>query len=232
LSAVRLLDQIRTAGYTGRYSLVLWCRFDPRQDMAKLIDGLEGAFLYFGDVSQALLFDQMKAVITRDLRLEGGAIVHTAEFPPLRTPLGLHGARLSALSRADQRQSRASGAPPARQFRLWAHLPARYRSRGGPAFNIFPKLAATRSAARRLGVRRASGHRPATSMIGGGRRYHGAPRTNQKSRHQRRGGRSDQTRRFWFFNNVRRWELRKGSKHQGRSPADKKIEAIVATTRH
>ena len=29
---------------------------------------------------QELLFDQMKAVITRDLRLEGGALVRNAEF--------------------------------------------------------------------------------------------------------------------------------------------------------
>jgi transposase len=133
LSAVRLLDEIRAAGYTGGYSQltafvqqvrptpspepvvrfetppgrqaqvdfarfrfawgvryallvvlgysrVLWCRFYPRQDMGTLIDGLEDAFLAFGGVPQELLFDQMKAVITRDLRLEGGALVHNAEF--------------------------------------------------------------------------------------------------------------------------------------------------------
>jgi transposase len=62
------------------YSRLLWCRFYPRQDMATLIDGLEEAFLYFGGVPQELLFDQMKAVITRDLRLEGGALVRKAEF--------------------------------------------------------------------------------------------------------------------------------------------------------
>jgi hypothetical protein len=48
--------------------------------MATLIDGLEEAFGYFGGVPQELLFDQMKAVITRDLRLEGGALVRNAEF--------------------------------------------------------------------------------------------------------------------------------------------------------
>lgn len=133
LSAVRLLDEIRAAGYTGGYSQLtafvqrvrptpapepvirfetpagrqaqvdfarfrfpwgvryallvvlgysrlLWCRFYPRQDMATLVDGLEDAFLYFGGVPQELLFDQMKAVITRDLRLEGGALVRNAEF--------------------------------------------------------------------------------------------------------------------------------------------------------
>ena len=119
LSAVRLLDEIRAAGYAGGYSQLkafvrrvrptpipepvirfetpagrqaqvdfarfrfpwgiryallvvlgysrlLWCRFYVRQDMATLYDGLEEAFLYFGGVPQELLFDQMKAVITRD----------------------------------------------------------------------------------------------------------------------------------------------------------------------
>ena len=133
LSSVRLLDEIRAAGYAGGYSQLkayvrrvrplpapepiirfetpagrqaqvdfarfrmpwgvryallvvlgysrlLWCRFYPRQDMATLIDGIEEALLYFGGVPQELLFDQMKAVITRDLRLEGGALVRNAEF--------------------------------------------------------------------------------------------------------------------------------------------------------
>jgi hypothetical protein len=72
LSAVRLLDGIRAAGYVGGvryallvvlgYSRLLWCRFYPRQDMAPL------------------LFDQMKAVNMRDLRLKGGALVRNAEF--------------------------------------------------------------------------------------------------------------------------------------------------------
>jgi len=133
LSAVRLLDEIRAAGYAGGYtqlkafvrrvrptpapepvirfetpagrqaqvdfarfrfpwgiryallvvlgySRLLWCRFYPRQDMATLIDGLEDAFVYFGGVPHEVLFDQMKAVITRDLRLEGGALIRNAEF--------------------------------------------------------------------------------------------------------------------------------------------------------
>jgi hypothetical protein len=62
------------------YSRLLWCRFYPRQDMATLYDGLEEAFFYFGGVPQELLFDQMKAVITRDLRLEGGALIRNVEF--------------------------------------------------------------------------------------------------------------------------------------------------------
>jgi transposase len=62
------------------YSRLLWCRFYPRQDMRTLVSGLEDAFRYFGGVPQELLFDQMKAVITRDLRLEGGALLHNLEF--------------------------------------------------------------------------------------------------------------------------------------------------------
>ena len=133
LSAVRLLDEIRAAGYAGGYSQLkalvrqvrpvptpapiirfetpagrqaqvdfarfrfdwgvryallvvlgysrlLWCRFYARQDMRTLVSGLEEAFLAFGGVPQELLFDQMKTVITRDLRLEGGALVRNAEF--------------------------------------------------------------------------------------------------------------------------------------------------------
>jgi transposase len=133
LSAVRLLAEIRAAGYTGGYtqlkdlvrqvrpspppealirfetsagrqaqvdfarfrfpwgvryallvvlgySRLLWCRFYPRQDMRTLVSGLEEAFQYFGGVPRELLFDQMKAVITRDLRLEGGTLLHNAEF--------------------------------------------------------------------------------------------------------------------------------------------------------
>lgn len=62
------------------YSRLLWCRFCLRQDMRTLITGLEDAFLAFGGVPQELLFDQMKAVITRDLRLQGGALVRNLEF--------------------------------------------------------------------------------------------------------------------------------------------------------
>jgi transposase len=133
LSAVRLLAEIRAAGYTGGYSQLkawvrqvrpapapepvvrfetpagkqaqvdfarftfpfgvryallvvlgysrlLWCRFYPRQDMRTLVSGLEDAFRVFGGVPQELLFDQMKAVITRDLRIEGGALIHNLEF--------------------------------------------------------------------------------------------------------------------------------------------------------
>ena len=62
------------------YSRLLWCRFYVRQDMRTVFEGLDDAFRYFGGVPQELLFDQMKAVITRDLRLQGGALVRNLEF--------------------------------------------------------------------------------------------------------------------------------------------------------
>lgn len=62
------------------YSRLLWLRFYARQDLRTLILGLEEAFAFFGGVPHELLFDQMKAVITRDLRLLGGQLVHNLEF--------------------------------------------------------------------------------------------------------------------------------------------------------
>lgn len=62
------------------YSRLLWLRFAPRQDFRTLLTGLEAAFGSFGGVPRELLFDQMKAVIARDGRLEGGRLVTNAEF--------------------------------------------------------------------------------------------------------------------------------------------------------
>jgi transposase len=62
------------------YSRLLWLRFYERQDMRTLFTGLEAAFAFFGGVPKELLFDQMRAVITRDLRLESGQLVHNEEF--------------------------------------------------------------------------------------------------------------------------------------------------------
>ena len=62
------------------YSRLLWLRFYERQDMRTLLAGLEEAFRFFGGVPRELLFDQMKAVITADLRLLGGQIVVNEEF--------------------------------------------------------------------------------------------------------------------------------------------------------
>lgn len=62
------------------YSRLLWLRFYPRQDFSALVSGLEASFAAFGGVPHELLFDQMRAVITRDLRPEGGRLVENAEF--------------------------------------------------------------------------------------------------------------------------------------------------------
>lgn len=62
------------------YSRLMWLRFYERQDMRTLFAGLEEAFGYFGGLTRELLFDQMKAVITADLRLLGGQLVVNEEF--------------------------------------------------------------------------------------------------------------------------------------------------------
>lgn len=62
------------------YSRLMWLRFYPRQDMRALLSGLEEGFRYFGGVPKELLFDQMKSVITKDLRLLGGQLVKNEEF--------------------------------------------------------------------------------------------------------------------------------------------------------
>jgi transposase len=62
------------------YSRLLWLRFYPRQDMRTLFGGLEEAFAYFGGTTRELLFDQMKSVITGDMRLFGGQLVVNEEF--------------------------------------------------------------------------------------------------------------------------------------------------------
>lgn len=62
------------------YSRVLFVRFSERQDMAALFAGLEAAFDAFGGVPREVLFDQMKSVITADLRLLGGQLVANEEF--------------------------------------------------------------------------------------------------------------------------------------------------------
>lgn len=133
LSAVRLFEEIRAAGYTGGYSQLsayvarvrprpqpepvvrfetppghqaqadfaeirmpwgkryallivlgysrlLFVRFSARQDMQALFAGLSEAFAYFGGVPREVLFDQMKSVITADLRPVGERLVVNEEF--------------------------------------------------------------------------------------------------------------------------------------------------------
>lgn len=62
------------------YSRMLFVRFFERQDMNALFEGLEGAFAAFGGVPREVLFDQMRAVITADLRLMGGQLMINEEF--------------------------------------------------------------------------------------------------------------------------------------------------------
>ena len=62
------------------YSRLLWLRFFAKQDMNTLFRGLEAAFDFFGGVPKELLFDQMRSVILRDLRPEGGSLVENPEF--------------------------------------------------------------------------------------------------------------------------------------------------------
>ena len=62
------------------YSRLLWLKFYPRQTLATVIGGLEEAFAYFGGVTRELLFDQMKAVILDDQRVDGGTLLENPEF--------------------------------------------------------------------------------------------------------------------------------------------------------
>lgn len=62
------------------YSRLLWLRFFRRQTMHTLFSGLEQAFACFGGVPWEILFDQMKAVILEDQRLQGGRLVENMEF--------------------------------------------------------------------------------------------------------------------------------------------------------
>ena len=62
------------------FSRVLWLQFFSRQTMRHVFEGLERAFAFFGGVPSELLFDQMKAVVIRDERNDGGRITENAEF--------------------------------------------------------------------------------------------------------------------------------------------------------
>lgn len=62
------------------YSRLLWLKFYRGQTMATVISGLEEAFAYFGGVPRELLFDQMKAVIVEDRRVDGEKLLENPEF--------------------------------------------------------------------------------------------------------------------------------------------------------
>ena len=89
------------------YSRLLFLRFSARQDMRALFDGLEAAFEAFGGVPQEVLFDQMKSVITADLRLLGGQLVVNEEFSGLQ-PTGAFG-REPAVRTGRRPRARSSG---------------------------------------------------------------------------------------------------------------------------
>jgi len=62
------------------YSRLLWVQFYPRQTMRVVMDALEAAFAFFGGVPREILFDQMKAVVVEDNRLDGGKLLENPEF--------------------------------------------------------------------------------------------------------------------------------------------------------
>ena len=62
------------------YSRLMWFRYYEHQTMPVVMRGLEASFDYFGGVPEELLFDQMKAVIVRDEREEGGRLIENREF--------------------------------------------------------------------------------------------------------------------------------------------------------
>jgi hypothetical protein len=93
------------------YSRRLWLRFFERRDMRTLFPGLEEAFHYFGGVP--------KSLITKDLRLDGGALMHNAEFLRFAVHLGFHPSSLPALPGPDQREGGVARPLRAGPSRLW-----------------------------------------------------------------------------------------------------------------
>lgn len=62
------------------YSRLLWVQFYPRQDLRTLMHGLATCFTMWNGVPREVLFDQMRAVLTRDDRLSGGGLVRNLEL--------------------------------------------------------------------------------------------------------------------------------------------------------
>ena len=62
------------------FSRLLWLQYFRRKTMENLFKGLEAAFSFFGGVPAELLFDQLKAVIIKDERDDGGRIFENTEF--------------------------------------------------------------------------------------------------------------------------------------------------------
>ena len=137
------------------FSRVLWLQFFTRQTMLHVFEGLEAAFTFFGGVPRELLFDQMKAVVTKDERAAGGRVTENAEFLPLCASLGLPRPSVSSLPGEDQGQGRATGELRAFELLLWPNLhvgrgpersgPPLARSRGQRPYAWHPEGAARRS---------------------------------------------------------------------------------------
>jgi transposase len=62
------------------YSRLLWLQFYPRQTMTTVMRGMEDAFTYFGGVPAEVLFDQLKAVVVEDHRVNGEKLLENPEF--------------------------------------------------------------------------------------------------------------------------------------------------------
>jgi transposase len=100
-----------------------------RRDMRTLLTGLEDAFLVFGGVPPELLFDQMKAVITQDLRLQGGAPIHNLEFLRFAQHWSFPPRACRPYRAQKQRQGGAPRARRPRESRVRARVPQRRRPR-------------------------------------------------------------------------------------------------------
>jgi transposase len=110
------------------YSRLLYVEFVPRQTALTVMRGLERAFAYFGGVPQEILFDQLKAVVVEDHRPGGGRLLEKAEFARFAAHWGFSHSRVPTVSRANERQDRASGRLPAHEFPVRARLRRRCRS--------------------------------------------------------------------------------------------------------
>ena len=110
------------------YSRLMWFRYYERQTMPVVMRGLEASFDYFGGVPGELLFDQMKSVIVRDGREEGGRLIENREFVRFSRHSRLSGAGLPTLSSSDEREGGAADPLHSGEFLLWPRLRVGRRS--------------------------------------------------------------------------------------------------------
>ena len=110
------------------YSRLMWFRYYERQTMPVVMRGLEASFDYFGGVPGELLFDQMKSVIVRDGREEGGRLIENREFVRFSRHSRLSGAGLPTLSSSDEREGGAADPLHPGEFLLGPRLRVGRRS--------------------------------------------------------------------------------------------------------